>query len=195
MWACVRDDSRDLSTCWPPRLQVWQGLGELLLFLLPLLDVTQLRRRLLTYLPRISGTGAAGEAAAVHDTGWHQAYARRCMASTFVLTPVACVQAATQRQRVVPPTRRAACARLRPCRSHMLRSPAATCFATTACAAALRRTCSSCAHCAASAWQLSGLPSDQSARVQCWCSDLVLWSRMVWQDSLLYTVDCMSCQC
>ena len=48
---------------------MWQELSELLLFLLPLLDVTQLRRRLLMYLPRISGTGAAGEAAAVHDVG------------------------------------------------------------------------------------------------------------------------------
>lgn len=42
-------------------LQVWQELSELLLFLLPLLDVTQLRRRLLMYLPRISGSSAAGE--------------------------------------------------------------------------------------------------------------------------------------
>lgn len=157
-------------------LQVWQELSELLLFLLPLLDVTQLRRRLLMYLPRISGTGAVGEAAAVHDAGWHQAYARRCEASSssiFVLTPFACVQAATQWQRVVPPTRRVACAHLRPCRSHMPRSPAATCSATTACAAARRRTCSSCAPCAACAWQLSGLPPDQSARVLCSCSDLV----------------------
>ena len=46
---------------------MWQELSELLLFLLPLLDVTQLRRRLLVYLPRISGTGTTGEAAAVDD--------------------------------------------------------------------------------------------------------------------------------
>lgn len=37
--------------------QVWQELSELLLFLLPLLNVTQLRRGLLKYLPRITGTG------------------------------------------------------------------------------------------------------------------------------------------
>ena len=80
--ACMHDYNKGLRVGLPPRLQVWQELSELLLFLLPLLDVTQLRRRLLMYLPRISGPSAAGGVAAVHGAGCEQPRARWDMASS-----------------------------------------------------------------------------------------------------------------
>lgn len=51
-------------------VQVWQELSELLLFLLPLLNVTQLRRGLLRYLPRITATSTAGGTSSCVAVAW-----------------------------------------------------------------------------------------------------------------------------
>jgi len=83
--ACM---ARALSFEYLNRQLVWQELSELLLFLLPLLNVTHLRRRLLSHLPRIIGSrrGAAASGACILLQS-----SRSCIAYCTCLFPLQCL--------------------------------------------------------------------------------------------------------
>lgn len=82
--------ARALSFEYLNRQLVWQELSELLLFLLPLLNVTQLRRRLLDHLPRIAAFGAGSlSGSAVSPEGGAASSVCGICSSSAILQPYA----------------------------------------------------------------------------------------------------------